>query len=437
MAGAADDVLPRARPAGAAPAALRPVAAEAERRRDLAAMKRRATGLLVVMTAVFVAVTVLGSDDGWTGYLRATAEASMIGGLADWFAVTALFRHPMGIPIPHTAVIRERKDEFGRTLGEFVQENFLTAEVVGDRVRGAGVGLRVATWVSDEANAAVVARHASEVAVALADLVRDEDVHRLLEQEVARAVENVPLAPLAGRALRVMTANGRHQELLDAVLRGVERFLVDNRDSLRDRFGQESPWWLPNAFEDRLFERLLDGFCEYLHAINNDPAHELRAQFDARVEDLAERLLNSDDLRERGEQLKHDFLAHPELRHWSSAIWSDTKAALRTQASDPESELRRRLTAAVVGAGERLQRDTALQAKVEDALQAAIRYVASHFSEEITGLVSGTIALWDADETSDKLELLLGRDLQFIRINGTVVGGLAGLVIHTVGEVLG
>lgn len=411
--------------------------AEAQRRRDLATMKRRATGLLLVITTIWVLVVVLASDHGWTAYLRATAEASMVGGLADWFAVTALFRHPLGVPIPHTAVIRERKDEFGRTLGSFVQENFLTADVVGERVRAAGVATRVARWASDEANAAVLARHASEVAVALADLVRDEDVHRIIEQEIARAVENVPLAPLAGRALRVMTANGRHQELLDAVLRGVERFLAENHDSLRDRFGQESPWWLPNSFEDRIFERLLDGFCTYLHSINSDPNHEVRAQFDARVDDLARRLIESDDLRARGEQLKRDFLAHPELRRWSSAIWSDAKVTLRSQASDPQSELRRRLTRAVMTGGRRLEHDTALQAKSEEVIEAGVRYVAEHFRDEISGLVSGTISRWDPAETSDKLELLLGRDLQFIRINGTVVGGLAGLAIYSVSHLIG
>jgi uncharacterized membrane-anchored protein YjiN (DUF445 family) len=420
----------------AAASVLPPVRAERERRHELAAMKRRATGLLIAITIVFVLATVFGSDHGWAGYLRATAEASMVGGLADWFAVTALFRHPLGIPIPHTAVIRERKDEFGQTLGSFVQENFLTADVVAERVRASRAATRVGAWLADDANAAVLAEHASDLAVALADLVRDEDIHRLLEQEVSRALDAVPLAPLAGRALRVATASGRHQELFDAILRGLERFLDENVDTLRERFGQESPWWLPNAFEDRIFDRLLDGFREYLHTVNNDPKHELRTQFDERVDDLAERLLHSPELRERGEQLKRDFLSHPELRSWSTAVWSDVKRALRAQASDPSSELRQRLALAVMSAGRRLLEDPVLQHKADEVVESGIRYVTSHFRDEITGLVSGTIARWDPEETSDKLELLLGRDLQFIRINGTVVGGLAGLVIHAVAQMI-
>ncbi|MCU1428284.1 MAG: hypothetical protein JWL83_2284, partial [Actinomycetia bacterium] len=395
---------------------------DAARRDELRAMKRRATALLLVITVVFLVVAVFGSNRGWSGYLLATAEASMVGGLADWFAVTALFRHPLGIPIPHTAVIRERKDDFGRTLGTFVQENFLTEDVVGERVRASRAAERFAAWLCSEDNAAVVARHASELAVALADVVRDEDVHRLLETEVARALDAVPLAPLAGRALHVFTANGRHQELLEAILRGVERFLTDNATTLRERFGEESPWWLPNAFEDRMFDRLLEGFRDFVHAVNKDPNHPLRREFDQRVDDLAERLQHSPELRERGEQLKHDLLSHPELRNWSVAVWTDVKRGLRTQAADPESELRRRIARAVMAAGERLAADPALQHKADDFAEAAVRYVSVHFRDEISTLVSGTISRWDADETSDKLELLLGRDLQYIRINGTVVG---------------
>jgi uncharacterized membrane-anchored protein YjiN (DUF445 family) len=422
--------------AGRAPSSLSPREAEAVRRRDLAAMKRRATGLLVAITVVFVGSNVFGSADGWGGYLRALAEGSMVGGLADWFAVTALFRHPLGLPIPHTAVIRSRKDEFGKTLGAFVQENFLTAQVVSERVRVSRVAVRLGTWLADETNAAVVAEHVSDLAVAAADLVRDEDVHRMIEQEVVRVVDAVPLAPLAGRALEMMTANGRHQELFDALLRGLEHFLDENRDSLRSRFGEESPWWLPNAFEDRIFERLLDGFRDFLHTVNVDPNHELRGQFDERVQELAQRLQHSPELRERAEQLKHDFLSHPELRSWSATVWGDLKARFREQACDPTSELRRRLTKAVMQAGVRLCADPLLQQKADEVIEAGIHYVTTNFSEEITGLVSGTIARWDPEETSDKLELLLGRDLQFIRINGTVVGGLAGVVIHAVSQVI-
>jgi uncharacterized membrane-anchored protein YjiN (DUF445 family) len=407
-----------------------------ERRAQLARMRRRATGLLVAVSALFVVIQLWGGDATWVRYAEATVEAAMVGGLADWFAVTALFRHPLGIPIPHTAVIPARKDQFGETLGDFVQTSFLTPDIIADRVRTARVVPRLAGWLAEPDNAARLARHAADAAVTAADLVRDEEVHGALEEVVRRRIETTPLAPLAGRALGVMTADGRHHELLDTVLRGLDRFLTENHDSLRERFGRESPWWLPEAAEDRIFERLLDGARNVLREVIRDPDHELRRDVDARVRRLVEELQTSPELRARGEELKHDLLAHPELRAWVAGVWSEVKAGLRAQAADPDSELRRRLADTAVSLGRRLRDDPALAARVEEGVETGVRYVAEQFSDEIAAMVSGTIARWDGRETSDRLELLLGPDLQFIRINGTVVGGLAGLVIHAIGQVL-
>ena len=404
---------------------------------QLRTMKRRATGLLVLIAGLYVAVIAAGEDSTWLVYARAALEGSLVGGLADWFAVTAIFRHPLGIPIPHTAIIRERKDQFGETLGAFVQENFLSPDVVGERVRAAAVPQRAAAWLSVEANAATVARYAGDAVVGLADVVRDEDVHKVLQDELERAVERIPLATLTARTLRFATAEGRHQELLDTALRGLEKFLHDNRDVLRARFGHESPWWLPDAVEDRIFDRLLGGVTSLLHAVNEDPQHELRAEFDQRVSAFIDRLEHEPEMKERADQLKHDFLAHPQLRRWSSSLWVDIKETLKVQAADPESRLRLKLTSGVCALGHRVQDDPVLLEKGEELVESAVRYVAEHFRDEIAGLVSSTVSRWDPEETSRKLELLLGRDLQFIRINGTIVGGLAGLLIALIADVAG
>jgi uncharacterized membrane-anchored protein YjiN (DUF445 family) len=409
---------------------------EAQRIHRLRAMKRRATGLLVVMAVAFVFITVFGDDTGWTGYVQAAVAASLVGGVADWFAVTAVFRHPLGVPIPHTAVIVERKDNFGETLGAFVQENFLSADAMTARLREANLGRRLGDWLADRAHAETVARHAADAAVELADMLRDEDVQGVLHEEVRRGLENVPLAPLAGKVLRGATEGGRHQELFDTVLRGVGRLLDENRELLRSRFEEESPWWVPTAIDHRIFDRLLDGLCTFFDSINADPDHELRARLDKWITQLADRLEHSPEYRVRGEQLKGELLDHPELRDWLGSLWIDAKAALRSQAADPESELRQRLADAIVAAGRRFRSDPALAAKVDDVIEWGVRYVGEHFHAEIAGLVSGTLARWDAEETSRKLEILLGPDLQFIRINGTVVGGLVGLGIHFIGNVL-
>jgi uncharacterized membrane-anchored protein YjiN (DUF445 family) len=406
------------------------------KRRQLLIMKRRATALLAAVTVVFLVVTLWGGDGTFAGYVQATAEASMVGGLADWFAVTALFRHPLGVPIPHTAIIVERKQQFGETLGEFIQDTFLTRAVVLERLRTSGVVERGASWLCQPANADRLARHVLDGAVAIADVVRDEDVHAAIDGVVRTRVEETPLAPLAGRALRFATEDGRHDELVDAALRGLDKYLDDHRDDFRARLADQAPWWLPGAVEDRIFDRLLEGARSLIDAMANDRNHQLRLQLDERLAQFATELETSPELRARGEQIKHDLLAQPELRAWTSSLWNDVKSALRAQAADPESELRRRLADAFRGAGARLQDDPVLEVKVQEGLETAAGYVVEHFNGEIATLVSGTIERWDAEETSRRLELLLGSDLQYIRINGTVVGGLAGLALYTIATVL-
>ena len=411
---------------------------DAVRAVELRTMKRRATGLLVAVTAAFVALVVLRrtEDAAWLAYAVAAAEGSMVGGLADWFAVTALFRHPLGIPIPHTAVIRERKDQFGETLGSFVQDNFLSADVVAERLRSSRMPERVAAWASSPVNASRVAGAVADALVAVVDAVQDEDVHRFLDEETGRFLARLDAAGLAAQVLRVATRDGRHREMLDIALRAVASFLDDQREPLRERFGEQSPWWLPGAVEDRIFDRLLDGAVAALRHASEDPRHELRASIEARIDDLAFRLETDVALRSRVEVFVHDAASSPDLRGWLASMWADAKVALRTQAASADSPLRTRLAGVVSTGGSRLASDTALQEKLAGAVESAVRHLVTHHADEIGSLISSTIARWDAEETSRKLELLLGRDLQFIRVNGTVIGGLAGVAIYTASELI-
>jgi uncharacterized membrane-anchored protein YjiN (DUF445 family) len=360
----------------------------------------------------------------------------MVGGLADWFAVTALFRHPLGIPIPHTAIIRERKDQFGETLGSFVQENFLSPDIVAERIRTARVAKRTAVWLAEPANARRVARSALEGLVVAVDLVGDDDVHRLLHDELERAVRSIPFGSLAGRALRTGVDEQRHRPLVDGFIRGAIKFLDDQRETLRSRFGDASPWWLPGAVEDRIFDRIVDGVQLLLEAIEADPNHEMRATLDDRLRALAVRLERDPDTAVRIESLVADVMASPDVRGWTRSLWTDLKSSLRVEMDTDDGRLRERIADAVMALGTRLGDDEVLQERLAGAAESAVRYVAERHQDEISSLISATIARWDADETSTKLELLLGRDLQFIRINGTVVGGLAGLAIHAVAEAL-
>jgi uncharacterized membrane-anchored protein YjiN (DUF445 family) len=402
------------------------------RARDLAAARRRATALLAGVTVLFVALTAVGAHGILLGYVQAGAEASMVGGVADWFAVTALFRHPLGLPIPHTALIVERKDQFAATLGQFVQENFLNADVLAERIRSARLIPRLAAWLADDANAARLAGRAADLVVTVAETLHDEDVQRVLTAELTRAVDAVEVAPLAGRAMRVIIAGGHHAELFNAILSGADGYLVAHYAELRELFEAESPGWVPDAVYRRVFDRLFNRLRQRLVAMAADPGDQTRHQFEEWIAGLPDRLETSPELRERGERLKRDVLGSAGLRDWSSSLWQRAKDALRVQAADPESELRRRLAGALVAAGQRLGSDRRLQEGLERMVDSGVRALADQFHDELAGLVTGTIERWDAAETSGQLELLLGRDLQYIRINGTVVGACVGLALHAI-----
>jgi uncharacterized membrane-anchored protein YjiN (DUF445 family) len=385
-----------------------------------------------VVTALFVAVTAYGVHGTLLGYVQAGAEAAMVGGVADWFAVTALFRRPLGLPIPHTALIVERKDQFAATLGQFVQENFLNADVLTERIRSAGLVPRLAASLVDKQNAARFAGHAADAAVTVADALRDEDVQRVLTAELAKVLDGVEVAPLAGRVLRVVIAGGHHADLFNLIMRAADQYLADHYTDLRNLFEGEAPRWVPDTVYRRVFDRLHARLRQRLVAMAADPDDPTRRQFDAWLAGLPGRLETDPGLRERGEDLKRDVLSSPLLRDWTSSLWQNAKDTLRAQAADPDSGLHHRLAEALVAAGHRLETDDRLQSGLERMVESGVRALADRFHDELAGLVTGTIERWDAEQTSSQLELLLGRDLQFIRINGTVVGAGVGLALHAI-----
>src|SRR5947208_11566261 len=287
-----------------ASSALRAEPESAEvRARQLAVARRRATALLAAVTVRFVAGTGAGAHGTLLGYVQAGAEASMVGGVADWFAVTALFRHPLGLPIPHTALIVARKDQFAATLGRFVQENFLNAEVLTERIGAARIVPRLAVWLAKPANAARVAGYAADAVVTVAEALRDEDVQRVLTAELTRVIDTVEVAPLAGRALRVAIAGGHHAELFGTIVSAAERYLGDHHAELRQLFEGEAPRWVPDAVYRRVFDRSEGRLRQRLVAMGPDPGDETRRPFDARLAGPPDRRETDPELRERGERL--------------------------------------------------------------------------------------------------------------------------------------
>jgi uncharacterized membrane-anchored protein YjiN (DUF445 family) len=361
----------------------------------------------------------------------------MVGALADWFAVTALFRHPIGLPIPHTAIIPKRKDQLGRNLGEFVEQNFLSTEVVTDKLRSMSVASRAGLWLADPANADRASEQVGALIRGATDVLRDDDVQDAIEHAIVGRIQTLSLSSFAGQALEMMTADGRHHELLDAALRGGDRFLRENREAFRSRFARESPWWVPETIDDRIFDKLFNALHAFLADVIANPDHEMRRHLDLRLAALAMELRESPAMRARGDELLAELLAHPAVRTWIDSIWRDLKEAIVRQSHDPGSELRARVAAYARSLGHNLATDVALARKVDSWVEGAARHVVESSRHEIADLITGTVEKWDPDEASRRIELAVGRDLQFIRINGTLVGGLAGLVIYTAGQIFG
>jgi uncharacterized membrane-anchored protein YjiN (DUF445 family) len=424
----------------ALPAALRITADDEVRRVRLVQMKRVATIMLVVVAFVFILARLYEARFPWLGYLRAFTEAAMVGGIADWFAVTALFRHPLGIPIPHTAIVPSRKDRIGTALGTFVQRNFLARDVVTGKLAAMKLGERGAQWLARPENSRRVARATANGLSGAARAMRDEDVQELVDHGIVSRLRRMQVAPLAAKTLELLTADGRHQSLLDDALRLAARFLDENEPMIRERIKQESPWWVPGAVENRLGDRIVNGVESTLVAVAADPAHPLRQRYDEAVGRFVANLRENPDMMARAEQIKLDLLDHPGVAEFSREVWRDVKSRLANYAerlahdADAEPDQLERWLA---GLGQTVLEDPVLAEKVNRWVVELVTYSVEQAREEVATLIATTVAAWDADATSRKIELQIGRDLQFIRINGTLVGGLVGLLLYVVGKTLG
>ncbi|MFN6122494.1 MAG: DUF445 domain-containing protein, partial [Actinomycetes bacterium] len=253
---------------------------------------------------------------------------------------------------------------------------------------------------------------------------------------VERRIRATPVAPLVGRAIDVAVENGHHQRLLDATMSGLKNFLDDNRVTFRERLQHESPWWVPESIDDRIFDKIFTGVHRFLDDVGTDHDHEVRRSIDQRVIAFAQRLRDDPELVRKGEELKEELLEHPDVRAWIASLWGEVKHSLEQAAVDPDSELRRRMTFSLSQLGHRLRDDAELQGKVDRWVASAGGYLVANYRHEVANMISSTVERWDAESTGRRLELQVGRDLQFIRINGTVVGGLAGLLIHLLTDLL-
>ena len=436
MSESTGDVRP-ALPAAPRPS-LAPVAVHDEEQRQAAldTMKRRATLLLAAATVIFIVAKALESRYHWIGIIRATAEAAMVGGLADWFAVTALFRHPLGIPIPHTAIVPAKKDRVGRTLGAFVQRNFLSRDVIEHRMRSLQIGRRLAEWLADPANARTISRNVATALSSAAEMVNEADVQAVIDRGLAKRVRALRLAPLLGKVLTVMTEDDRHQEVVDEVIQIASQTVNDNADVIRERIERETPWWVPSSIDNKIFKRVIGGIQRLLGELAADKGHPLRQRFDASLDTLIDRLNNSPEFAAKVDAWKEDFLENEAARKFSASLWQEGKQALARYATGPDSTAPNAIEHALTSFGARALDDPELLSKMDAFAVDVAAYLVSRYQDEVADLIATTVAGWDPDITAHRVELAIGRDLQFIRINGTIVGGLAGMLIYLISSAL-
>ncbi|MBA3659435.1 MAG: DUF445 domain-containing protein [Gemmatimonadales bacterium] len=414
-----------------------PQVADAETKQAaLDLMKRRASGLLVLMSVVFVAARLLEGRYGWLGFVRAAAEAGMVGGVADWFAITALFRRPLNLPIPHTAIIPNRKDRIGRSLGNFVQNNFLSPDVLGEKLRAAKLSRRAAEWLAEPANARVAAQRAAATLRTAGAVVRDEDVHAVLDRTVVEPLRRAPIAPVLAKGLSLLTVNGRHQQILDRVLGGLTQLVAENDALIRDRIREESPWWVPEMVNNRLHEKVRGGIDRTIIEVSADPDHPLRHQFDELLHEWIQQLQESPEVIARAEALKEQVLDQATGGRLAASLWDELKRLFERRAADDGDGAPGALERGLSAVGTAALEDEALLDKADGWIIEAVLRVVEQYRHEVGQLIAQTVTAWDPDETSRRIELQVGRDLQFVRINGTLVGALVGLVLYTFSRVL-
>lgn len=405
-------------------------------------MRWTATGLLVAMAVLFFTTHgLLGEHPAW-GYVNAFAEAAMVGGLADWFAVTALFRHPLGLPIPHTAIIPQNKDRIADTMAQFLRDNFLTPAVVARRMQGMNVARAAGDFLvarpdADGDNRSRITAGAAEL---LAEVLESLDPDRLGNQVrtgLASQFAKIDVSPLLGRMLEGAIADGRHMPLMDGFIRWAGLTLEDNeetvRDIIHDRANAVLRW---TGLDERISASVLDGLYKLLAEVLVDPEHPLRGKIEEGLAQLSQDLQHDAKTRERVEAMKRDLLENPAVAEWWMGVWERIRRSLIRRARDPEGTLGEEMRKGLAEMGEALQRDQRLQLQINRFARRTMVGVATRYGDQIVQLVSETVKRWDATTITGRIESAVGRDLQFIRINGTLVGGLVGMTLHFITGVL-
>ncbi|GAB3543030.1 DUF445 domain-containing protein [Arthrobacter tecti] len=409
---------------------------DTERAAGLRRMKTVATSLLAAMAVIFLVAFALQDQYPWLQYVRAAAEGGMVGALADWFAVTALFKHPMGIKIPHTAIIPRKKDQIGTSLGQFVEENFLSEAVVQQKLTSLGLAQRAGAWLAKPEGADRVAVEGAALIRGAFTVLDDAAVQSVIESMVRKHLVDPPWGPPVGRMAARIFEEGHHHRLVDLLVDRAAEWVDANYDVVSRLVSQRSPTWVPQFVDGMVGDKVYVELAKFVRAVQAEPDHEVRKSIDKYLKDLAQDLQHDPVVIAKAEEIKTSILDDPRVHDVAVRTWDTVKTALLEAVNDPESELTRNFKAAVRDFGRRLTSDEELAGKINRWISDGAGYLVRTYRSDIAGIIAETVERWDAEETSRKIELQVGKDLQFIRINGTVVGSLAGLVIFAVAHAI-
>jgi uncharacterized membrane-anchored protein YjiN (DUF445 family) len=399
---------------------------------QLRKMQGIALALLAVMAVIFAVTFALQDRFHWLTFVRAAAEGGMVGGLADWFAITALFRRPLKLPVPHTNLVSVKKDEIGEGLGAFIEENFLADDVIHDKLSEINGARMAGEWVSKPRNAAKVDDLLANAALASLTVLDDSDVQELLEGLARKHLVEAQWAPAIGRVGQQFVADGYQSTIIDLATDHLENWLMDHPEAFQRFVTRRVPSWMPGFANRFLDSRLHSEALRFIRDVRDNSDHPFRHTVDEFLNDFMLDLQNNSELQQQVEDLGREVFDSPRIRSLAEGVWSRIRELLVDQLEEPESEIRQRIRGVLCDFGTRLQNDPTLQFKIDVWVMKTVEHLVHSYRHELAGVVSDTVRSWDAQEAAQKIELQVGKDLQFIRINGTIVGSLAGLLITAI-----
>lgn len=398
--------------------------------------RRLATALLITMLAVLILANVFLSVHPSIGYVRAFAEAAVVGALADWFAITALFRQPLGLPIPHTAIIPRNKDRIGESLGRFVESNFASPEVVAAKLASVDLSEKLAAWLSEQGRTDLFADYVTRLIPELLDSVDERHVERFVSAGMRKKAPGVNFGPLLGDALMMLTAEKRHQRLLDNVLREADEYITANESRIRQRVRENTAWfWQRLSMDEKVAESVVAALREVVAEIARDPAHPLRLRLDAAISKLASDLAASPEYREQVAAHTRKLLEHAALRDYAAGVWRDIRSGMREDIDSEESAIRAWMRSILQSGTNTVLEDRGLRERLNNWMRDVLMEAVQSHQRDVGSLIADTVREWDTETVTRRIERQVGEDLQYIRINGTLIGGLIGLTIYTIAHV--